>query len=316
MTLTRDPEQRNNLASAALLATVDYYKELPMLQGMGDVVAALEYGSVEQLLRGPSQAATPLGVPSPISALQRSAARIQDPTRVTPRGDLEYYTLEQVQAGAAAGNSTFLLPNGETNFRMVGMPRGDWDTTARQLFDAMDSYQAQDSMFRDERDTNAVVYDTLGNVIGAEDVSISNRPGLAIWNSTTGIRIVPGRELTPLQEELMRVAAQAGGWPLTNRRSMNGMQLGAGAQSDLTNLARNEVTLREYNNLDFRNALLREISRPTYIRMPDRDKALVLRRIEDRYYERAFQILLQMPEYANLATAYQDRQRLEQQGVR
>jgi hypothetical protein len=175
---------------------------------------------------------------------------------------------------------------------------------------------AQDSMFRDERDVNAVVYDTLGNVVGVEDISISNRPGLAIWNSITGIRIVPGQELTPLQEELMRVAAQTNGWPLSNRESMDGMRLGAGAQSDLTNLARNEVTLREYNNMDFRSALQREISRPTYLRMSDRDKALVLRRIEDRYYERAFQILLQMPEYANLATAYRDRQRLQEQGVR
>jgi hypothetical protein len=139
---------------------------------------------------------------------------------------------------------------------------------------------------------------------------------LAIWNSTTGIRIVPGKELTPLQEELMRVAAQTNGWPLRNRESMNGMRLGAGAQSDLTNLARNEVTLREYNNMDFRTALQREISRPTYLRMSDRDKALMLRRIEDRYYERAFQILLTMPDYANLAQAYQDKQRLEQQGLR
>jgi len=317
MTMTRDPEQRNNMASAALLATVDYYKELPMLQGMSDVVAALD-GSVEQLLRGPAQAATPLGplVPSPISSLQRSVARILDPTRVTPRDDLEYYTMEEVQAGAASGNSTFLLPNGETNFRMVGMPRGDWDATAKQLYEAIDAYMAQDSMFRDERDVNALVYDTLGNVIGAEDISISNRPGLAIWNSTSGIRIVPGKELTPLQEELMRVAAQAGGWPLRNRESMDGMKLAAGAQSDLTNLAKNEVTLREYNNMDFQSALLREISRPTYIRMPDRDKALILRRIEDAYYKRAFQVLLQMPEYGNLATAYQDRQRLQKQGVR
>lgn len=316
MTMTRDPEQRNNMAAAALLATVDYYKELPMLQGMGDVVAFLEYGSIEQLLRGPAQAATPIGVPSPVSALQRSIARIQDPTRVTPRDDMEYYTLEEVQAGAAAGNSTFLLPNGETDFRMVGMPRGDWEASAKQIFGALDAYQAQDSMFRDERDVNAVVYDTLGNVIGAEDVSISNRPGLAIWNSLSGIRIVPGQELTPLQEELMRVAAQTNGWPLRNRESMNGMRLGAGAQSDLTNLARNEVTLREYNNMDFRTALQREISRPTYLRMSDRDKALMLRRIEDRYYERAFQILLTMPDYANLAQAYQDKQRLEQQGLR
>jgi hypothetical protein len=318
MAETRDPEMRNGIAAAYLLATVDYYKELPMLQGMADIVAALEYGSIEQLLRGPAQAGTVLGpaVPSPISALQRSVARIQDPTRVTPRDDLEYYTLEEVQAGAAAGDTTFLLANGETNFRMVGVTKGDEWATVSELFNAIDSYMAQDSMFRDERDVNAVVYDTLGNVIGAEDISIANRPGLAIWNSVSGIRILPGQELSPLEEELMRVAAQINGWPLSNRASMDGMRLGAGAQSDLTNLAKNEVTLRQYNNMDFQNALLREISRPTYIRMSDKDKALTLRRIEDAYYERAFQILLQMPEYGNLATAYRDRQRLQEQGVR
>ena len=318
MSMTRDPEQRNNMAAAYLLATVDYYKELPMLAGMSDIVSMIQRGSIEQLLRGPSQAGTVLGpaVPSPISALQRSVARIQDPTRVEPRGDLEYYTLEEVQAGAAAGDARFLRPNGETEFRMVGVARGDWDATASKLFSTIDSYMAQDSMFRDERDVNAVMYDTLGNVIGAEDISIANRPGLAIWNSLSGIRIVPGQELTPLEEELMRVGAQTNGWPLSNRESMDGMRLGDGAQSDLTNLAKNEVTLRQYNNMDFQSALMREISRPTYIRMSDKDKALTLRRIEDAYYQRAFQILLQMPEYANLATAYQDRQRLQEQGVR
>lgn len=323
MAMTRDPEQRNNWAAAIVAATSDYYLELPMLQGIADLVAAAELAlnwkgasAVESLMRSPAQAATPLGVPSPISALQRSIARIQDPTRVTPRDDLEYYTLEEVQAGAAAGDERFLRPNGEMNTDIVGLSKGEETATVTRLLDALDAYQAQDSMFRSERDTNAVMHDTLGNVIGAEDISISNRPGLAIWNSTTGIRIVPGKELTPLQEELMRVAAQTNGWPLRNLESMNGMRLGAGAQSDLTNLAKNEITLREYGNMDFRTALQREISRPTYLRMSDRDKALMLRRIEDRYYERAFQILLTMPDYANLAQAYQDKQRLEQQGLR
>lgn len=310
MTMTRDPELRGNLAAAGLMATIDYYKELPMLQGMSDIVSALEYGSVEQLLRGPAQAATPLGVPNPGSALWRSIFRILDPTRVTPRDDLEYYTLEEVQAGAAAGNTTFLLPNGEVDFRMVGMTKGDFGATAKQLFDAINSYQAQDSMFRDERDLNAVQYDTLGNAIGAEDISIANRPGLAIWNSMSGIRIVPGQELTPLQEELMRLAAQTGGWPLVNRESYDGMRLGAGAQSDLTNLAKNQVQHREFNNLYFKGALQREMSKPVYMRMSDRDKATYVKRIEDKYYDQAWQKLLEMPEYANLATAYRDKQRL------
>ena len=241
MTMTRDPEQRSDMASAALLATANYYKELPMLQGISDVVDMLENGSVENLLRGPAQAATPLGVPSPISALQRMIARNLDPTQVTPADDLQYYTLEEVEAGAKSGDRAFLKANGETNYSMVGMSRGDWNSSAKELYGAIDAYMAQDSMFRDERDTNALKYDTLGNVIGAEDVSIYNRPGLAMWNSITGIRIQQGKEISPMQEELMRLASMNNTFPLSNPNTFEGMKLGAGAQADLVNIAKNEA---------------------------------------------------------------------------
>jgi len=268
-------------------------------------------------------------VPSPVSALWRGIARVLDPTRVEARGDLEYYTLDEVEAGAASGDRTFLLPDGEINYNMVGLSKGDEATSVSRLFSALNAYQTQDSMFRDERDENAIMYDTLGNAIGAEDISIANRPGLAIWNSISGIRIVPGQELTPVEDELMRLAAQTNNWPLTNRESMNGLRLSPGAQSDLTNLAKNEVTLgREevmdrvtinFGGADFRGALDRAINSTIYARMSDKEKAGYLRRIEDLYYESAFESLLEEPQYANLRQAYegiQERQRLENRGRR
>jgi hypothetical protein len=333
MTRIRDPERRGNWVAAGLAATADYYMELPMLAGIADVISAVKYvvagkstSAVDSFLRGPAQAATPLGVPSPISAVQRGIFRVLDPTRVEARGDLEYYTLDEVEAGAASGDRTFLLPDGQVNYNMVGLSKGDEATSVSRLFAALNAYQTQDSMFRNERDENAIMYDTLGSAIGAEDISIANRPGLAIWNAISGIRIVPGQELTPVEDELMRLAAQTNNWPLTNRESMNGMRLSPGAQSDLTNIAKNEVTFGveevtedvtiDFSGADFRTALDRAINMTVYARFSDKDKALFLRAIENMYYERAFELLLARPEYANLATAYQDRQRLQEQGVR
>jgi hypothetical protein len=65
MTMTRDPEQRNNIAAAALMATVDYYKELPMLQGMSDVVAALDMARSSSCCAGLPRQARRLALLSP-----------------------------------------------------------------------------------------------------------------------------------------------------------------------------------------------------------------------------------------------------------
>jgi hypothetical protein len=302
-----------------------------MLQGLADVVSLADTGSLASFMRGPSQAATALGppVPNPVSSLQRGLFRLEDPTVVRPRGDLQYFTLEEVEAGAAAGNQMFLLDDGAINYDLVGLTKGDWEEAAREAFGTMSSFMAQDSFFRDERDKNAVLYDLLGNPVGSEDANIYSRPGLAVWNALTGIRIRPGEDPSPLQDELMRLASVTNDFPLRNRETYNGLRLGFGAQSDLTNLAKNEVTLgREevmdrvsvnFGGADFRGALDRAINSTIYVRMSDKEKAGYLRRIEDLYYERAFELLLDEPQYANLRQAYegiQERQRLENRGRR
>ena len=331
MMMSRDPQQRGHIGAAAVTSVVDYFQNLPMLQGLADVISLADTGSLASFMRGPSQAATALGplVPNPASSLQRGLFRLEDPTVVRPRGDLQYFTLEEVEAGAAAGNQMFLLDDGAINYDLVGLTKGDWEEAGREAFGTMSSFMAQDSFFRDERDKNAVLYDLLGNPVGSEDANIYSRPGLAVWNALTGIRIRPGEDPSPLQDELMRLASVTNDFPLRNRETYNGLRLGFGAQSDLTNLAKNEVTLgREevmdrvsvnFGGADFRGALDRAINSTIYVRMSDKEKAGYLRRIEDMYYERAFQLLLDEPQYANLRQAYegiQERQRLENRGRR
>ncbi len=318
MTMSNDPELRSNLPAAIVFATGDYYKELPMLQGVSEILDILDTGDFKGFLGGPAQAASPLLVPSPISALQRRISETFDPRKETFREDLEYYTLDEVQAGAKSGDRAFLKANGETNYAMVGMAKGDWETAAKELYDRMDSYLANNSMFRDSRDTNALKYDTLGNVIGAEDVSIYHRPGLAMWNSITGIRIQPGREISPMQEELMRLASMNNTFPLSNPEKFEGMKLGAGAQADLVNIAKNELKLTtggrvSPKGLDFRGALEREMSRASYQRMSDKEKATQLASIQKNYYDKAFRIMIERPEYANMRKAYMDKMSIPEQ---
>lgn len=318
MALSRDPQKAQSMAGAALGAVVNYYKELPMLQGIAQIMDFTDTISIEQIVRSPAVAATPTGIPNIYSSLQRAVARAIDPTRVTPRDDVEYYTMEDAEAGFASGDPLFSNPNGSISYRLVGSAKSDAGQQMREAWTMMRAYQQQDSMFADERDLNAVMYDTLGNVMGAEDVSFSTRPGLALWNMMTGAVVKPGRELTAVESEMMRLAKDVGGWPITNPESIDGIKLGAGAQSDLTRIAKNEVTLNLYGMgyADFRGSMEQLIFSPQYTMSSDADKRTLVRALNTKFIEAGVLTLLELPDYANLRQAYDDVQTLKEQGIR
>jgi len=186
----------------------------------------------------------------------------------------------------------------------------------------MDGYQSKDSFFRDENDRNAPVFDTLGNKIGANDVSLATKSGLAIFNNLSGIRIREGEEVPDYQAELMRLSSATGGWPLTNPSSKGGMKLSYGAMADWIDMSKNEVTIRQsrIGRVTFREALeamTTTTSNPLgrkYDRASDKDRVSMVRALNKQYLDRGFKILLGMPKYANLAQAYEDSQRLQEQG--
>jgi len=154
--------------------------------------------------------------------------------------------------------------------------------------------------------------------MGAEDVSFSSRPGLALWNMTTGMVVKPGRELTAVESEMMRLAKDVGGWPITNPESVDGIKLGAGAQSDLTRIAKNEVTLNLYGMgfADFRGSLEQLVFSPQYTMSSDADKRTLVRSLNTKFIEAGVLTLLELPDYANLRQAYDDVQALKEQGIR
>jgi len=322
MYMMRDPSKNSNIASAAIAATADYYRELPMLQGVSEVINVLEAAargdalSVERMLRSPAEAATPLGFPSPVSSLQRNIQRAIDPTRVVPREDIQYVTMDSLMAGVAEGR--YLMPDGSPNYRLVGTPVGDAGTVMRQALEAIDAYQSRDSIFRDELDLNVPRYDVMGNIVGESDISISTAPGLAAWNLTTGMTIRQGEMPTPTQDELMRLAVTTGGSVLSNPDRRDGVRLSPGAQSDLVRIAKNEVTLRQpgAGYVDFRGALDNLINTNAYIMAQDVERRSMIQTMQDQYFEAGFDILLQLDQYANLRQAVEDRRNLQEQGMR
>jgi len=218
------------------------------------------------------------------------------------------------------GSYVYALPDGTPNYRMVGMVKGSFTDDLMSFAGTLDALQSKDSFIRDERDRNAVVYDTLGNVMGESDVRLDTNPGLAVFNNFSGIRIRPEEEPGPVEKELMRLTAQTGRWALSNPEAKNGVRLTAGAIADWVRLGKVEPPIRPilgHGMVTFREALdmlFMEGSRANkqYIEMTDDEKVSYIQTLEGRYMNQAFEVLLEMPEHANLAQAVRDREAARQ----
>jgi hypothetical protein len=322
MNLTSDPELQQNLAAAAMLATANYYKELPMLQGVADMVAYMEGFDPAKISRSYAESASPIGVPNPLSSLQRMFARLADPTRVKPREDIEYYTIEDVTKTVIDedGNESFAYPlaDGTPNYAIVGTPKGDMGTNFRAYLTEVSALQAKDSFIRDERDLNAVVYDTLGNVKGSDEFSFAANPGAALFSNISGLRLKRGDELEDYEKELIRLQRVTHKWPLTNPQKMGQIKLSYGMQSDLVNMAKNEITLNTlgFGELDFRQTIMAVTGSRDYKGLPDKAKVTMLRSINKNFIEAGFLALLENPEYANMRQAYEQVEQLKESGKR
>jgi hypothetical protein len=320
--MTSDPELQKNYLQAAVLSTMDYYKELPMLQGVADVTAFMDGYDAAKISRSYAESASPIGVPNPLSSLQRMFARLADPTRVKPREDIEYYTIEDVTKTVIDedGNESFAysLADGTPNYAIVGTPKGDLGTKFREYVTEISALQSKDSFIRDERDLNAVVYDTLGNEKGSDEFSFAANPGAALFSNISGLRLKRGEELEDYEKELIRLQRITNKWPLTNPQKMGQIKLSYGMQSDLVNLAKNEITLNTvgFGVLNFRQTIMALTGSREYQGLPDKVKVNELRKINQKFIEAGFLALLENPEYANMRQAYEQVEQLKNEGRR
>ncbi len=316
---TRDPELQGAYISAAVLGAVDYFSELPMLQGLADVQTMMDQAqrgdtvaAVSQIARGPAEAATPIGVPNPLSAAQRAIARVNDPTVVKPKGDIEYYTMEDMALVVDNPDGTKSWKYdlyGEPDWARVGTPKNDEWAWMHSLLGKLDALQSKDSVFglipgvEGERDKNTIVYDTLGNARGADAFSLANNPKMAIFNNVSGIKITPGKSPTILEAELIRLSTIARTWPLTNKEQMEGIQLSFGDQMQLVNQAKNITELRAYGDQTFRAALSELVQDDAYLESTTKEKLTLIRKLNNDYFEQAFKQIIERPENLKVKNA-------------
>jgi len=310
-------------AAGSVFATADYYKELPMIQGLVDVISTGESIAnpetsldLSKLLRGPAEAALPfVGLPSPVSSLQRGIARVQDPTGVRPRAELEYWTEEEIYEKKIDddGNAVFVhaLRNGKPMTNKIGTAKDSgWDWVW-DLTNKLDALQSKDSVFGDEREKNAIVYDTLGNAYNETDFSLMNNAKMAIFSNVTGFKVSDSDNPKPYEKELIRIAMDTDTWPLSNPKEMMGIKLSFGAQSDLANIAKNEIVISKFRlgPVTFREALefmlTEEVRSNPYSnpRTKDAAKVSLIRALNKEYIDAAFEQMRGMPEYAKINQA-------------
>jgi len=316
---TRDPELQGAYISAAVLGAVDYFSELPMLQGVADIQSMIDQakrgdtaGAVAQIARGPAEAATPIGVPNPLSAAQRAIARVNDPTVVKPKDEIEYYTMEDMALVVDNPDGTKSWKYdlyGEPDWARVGTPKNDEWAWMHSLLGKLDALQSKDSVFglipgvEGERDKNTIVYDTLGNARGADAFSLANNPKMAIFNNVSGIKITPGKSPTILEAELIRLSDVARTWPLTNKEQMEGIQLSYGDQMQLVNQAKNITEHRDYDDETFRVALSNLVQDDPYLESTTKEKLTLIRKLNNDYFEQAFKQIIERPENLKVKNA-------------
>jgi hypothetical protein len=89
-------------------------------------------------------------------------------------------------------------------------------------------------------------------------------------------------------------------------------------QSDLVNLAKNEITLNTVGCgvLNFRQTIMALTGSREYQGLPDKVKVNELRKINQKFIEAGFLALLENPEYANMRQAYEQVEQLKNEGRR
>ncbi len=306
-------------AAVGLAVTLDYYKELPMLQGVSDMVKILEDGRVDLLTRSIAEPSSLIGIPSPLSSLQRAFADMIDPTRTRPRGDLEYYPLDHALARGPDGqfiNGIVTGINPQTNepydldvdpdlLAQVGVAK---NSALDKALGDMRALRSKDSITGTERELNAPLYDTLGNVIKSTELSLANRPIAAMRNRLLALRIEEGQviEEGSLEDELMRLQYFTGKWPLTHMTDKKtisyavepgkpaSVQIGFGVQSDYTNYVKNVFTMNEpgVGTLDFKGHLNNLINSTIYQQQPDGIRVSLIEGLESTFFKKAVQSFL------------------------
>ena len=329
-TMFYDPEDRMNLISASVLATYDYFRDLPFLQGLGSIARAIEYGDPGLIVDSPLGSMVG-ALPLPYSSAVRNISKLTKEEegvdgqgtiipRKTPAVPGQYYSIADVEKLFEDSKKTD-NPFSEIPYGLVGTLKNiDGDSAAQFFYDNMAYGWNQQVMtlpyVKGVEEKFAYKYDMLG-FKKERGVPFSVNPILAMWNSITPFRMSYGvEEIEPYHAELIRLGA-----PLTEeKKRMRGISLDDIRRGQLTEIAKNQVmlplrikgSLKGQGGYTFRDYLKILMINPEYVKANDDEKIQMIKNAERFFYEAALPILLASPGNEDLADAFRDESTVDQ----
>ena len=326
MSYARSPEQRQNIASAAVFASTDYFKELPFLQGMSNVFLALQRQDASYLFSGPlgSMNLVP-GIPNPLSSAMRAGERVTDPRITKVNEPFDIYTEADVIADTDAGIIP-LGPDGGYDFRRVGMAKGDLGDQAFRAIVTGYGQMVSTNILASNEDAEIEQYDSLGRRID-DGPSFEEAPMLRLFNSMSPIMLSYSDEISDVEKELIELD-----WPLPSTpKSFKGVELTVKAQSYLVWYAKGREDQRPAGlpedalpvvvkingrRQTFMEALEARMARRDYRKADKGRRRAMIQSLHDDFMEEAFLELTALPEFARLGDAAIDINLLTKDGYR
>jgi len=336
MHLARDPKDRQNLATAAVSATGAYARDMPMLDGMSNLMDVFHFQNDEltidpvKLFQSPAGATSVIGIPNPYSALQSGVDRtIMGSGYTRPRGDFEYITEADIFEKLPGGEYRYAGLDGQPDYAYIGLPKQDGANIIGKFMRELDAYQSKNSAFpfRKGNEKNVPVYDQLGRQLGQEDLNINTRPFRAIISNLSGFKLSEANRPPAYELEVMRVATLTGGPMLTNKKNLlsGELQISDGFQSDWINQAKNITMVRkpglgEVTFIEALEAMTTSLDnrygREYDLEPDDYKRRQMLSDLNTEFFDAALEELLEMEKYENVARVYDEISMAKTEGKR
>ena len=331
----RSIEKRNDIAAAAIFATTDYFKELPFLQGVSDIMLAFQRQDATFLFNGPLGAMNLVpGIPNPYSALTRAGERAFDERKTKVNVPFDVYTLKDVEDLTREK----VLPehpfDGGPDYRRVGLAKGDLgDQFFRMVHNGFNQMVAT-NILSDSDEAEVPQYDTLGRLV-TDGPSFAENPMLRLFNAVSPINISSSDAQPEYVNELIRLD-----WPIARTsEGYEGIDLTVLQQSLLTWLAKGEVDeagavkyippqAEEAGFLSpvevrvdgrrntFLFALQRRMETRAFRKASDRERRSMIRQLNQLFLDAAWDDLTSMPGMERLSTAALDIADLKEDELR
>jgi len=326
-TMFVDPEDRLNFFSAGTVATAEYFRDLPMLQGIGDIMRAYTYEDPTIITDGFLGGTTGI-FPLPFNSVVRNIERLNNTEKRSVEMPYQFYTVEDVKQLYEESQDTD-NPYPQIPYSLVGTVKNwqdaSWSTTFHDMVAYGWNVQLMNMPGVDKTRMNfEYQYDMLGNK-KERGVRFDVNPVDAIWNSITPFKVSRGEDIEPWQRELIRLGA-----PLTesrDKKKINGVTLDPMQRGELTNIAKNVIAqplqimtergLRQQGpaTYQFRDYIKVLMTHPAYVAADDEQRTNMIKNAEALFYRAALPVLLAQPGNQQLATAMAQRDQLKQMGA-